>query len=172
MGMLALEMGDRVTARSALMAVVTLPLPLKVHLGALGSLAIVAAGHDDEKPILDWAISEVVRLRNSVAPRFGFAQALLECAIALRAAGRIEEAKSFRDEASGLARLHGFNELLYRADEMEEIGRLADRVRGGAKADVDTPAFSTGRSGEIVSSVRELEPAQLPRHVMAAPALT
>lgn len=172
MAMLMLEIGDRVSARAAFSAIVTLPLPPKTHLAALGGLALTVAGHDEDRELLDWAIEQVLALRHAVVPQYAIGLALLECAIALRAADRLEESARFRDECLALSRRHGFSELIYRAGEMEGIGELADRVREQELHAQGTAAEVTGSAATrmIVVSLRSMEPAQLPEHLLLAAA--
>ena len=166
LGQVMLDMGDHRSARAAFAAVLSQPNPPKLLLATLGSFAVTAAYGDEGKPdytALEWAVAEVVRLRDWVAPRFSYASSLLDCAIALRDAGRIDDARRVRDELLEIARTRGYHELAYRAESLD----LAH-----PPAALSPPAGTRSpKIARIVTSVRRLEPPQLPEHVLlAAPA--
>lgn len=156
LGQLFLEMGDALSARAAHAAVTQLEAPPHVLLAALGGLAVSAAA-TREAHLMDWAISEIESLRDRVVPPFAMATAFLDAAIALRDAGRFDEARRFRDETIAIAERHRYNEIAYRAEALAvDAGPVAE------------PASVDSSSERIVRTVRGLEPRRLPKHVRVA----
>jgi tetratricopeptide (TPR) repeat protein len=153
-GQLLFDMGDIRSARTAFAAVVGLDARPHIHLAALGGLAMSAATSGDAAT-MEWAIAEILRLRDSVAPRYAVTMALVEAAIALRDIGRVDDAARMRDEALSLAVAHRFNELSHRAETLELTPMPAP------------PSPAITHSG-LVESLRGLEPVRLPRHVAVA----
>ena len=157
LGQLLFEMGDVDSARSAFAAVINRRLPLHVLLAALGSLATTTAFSEADRPTLEWAVQEVVSLRDraKATVKWAYASALLDCAVALRDAGDSVRARELRDEALAISRVHRLNALLYRAECLE-----LDLVSPApVSAKIESPTT------EIVRSVRGLAPRRLPRHV-------
>ena len=165
-GQLLLERGDRVTARAAFAAVLAEPHSARVILAALGGFALTSALDASQRADLEWAVREVERFRDSAAPPYSYATALLECATALRDAGRPRDAERLRVELVSIARAHGFNELAYRGEDLRaEPARTA-----GVEPSAEDASRASPRSAEIIASVRELAPARLPAHVRLAAA--
>lgn len=161
LGQVMLDAGDYRSARAAFAAVLSQPSAPKLLLATLGSFAVTAAHGDDGQPdfvALDWAVAEVLRLRDWVAPRFSLASSLLDCATALRDAGRFDDARRTRDEALALARAHGYHELAHHAESLALAPPTAPAAQASSRA--------SAKSARIVTYVRRLEPAQLPEHVL------
>jgi tetratricopeptide (TPR) repeat protein len=155
LGQLLFEMGDIDSARAAFAAVVNRPLPARIMLATLGSLATVASLSPTHRSTLNWAVQEVLSLRGRQTVPWSYAAALLDCAVALRDVGDVARASELRDEAVMISRTHRFNALLYRGEaiQLDVVSAAPERA----------PVASA--TTEIVRSVRRLAPRRLPRHV-------
>lgn len=156
-GQLLLEAGEPHAAHAALAHVLTHKLPARIILPALGGLAVAAARlGPDYAATLDWAVGEVRRAEDSVAHRFAYAAALLECASALTIVSRSRDAERLRLAALQLATQYGFHEIEFDAEALDTSPGVSVE-RGDRQI--------TSHAVEIVDSVRGLRPPRLPRHV-------
>lgn len=155
LGQMLFEMGDTEGARAAFAAVVSRPLSADMLLAALGSLALTVAVSETDRKTFEWAVSEIQSFRESTASQWSYASALLDCTIALRDAGRIDEAREMHRELLTLSRTHGFHALAYRAESIALDAAPSRPER----------TFAGTSTREIIRSVRELAPRRLPRHV-------
>jgi tetratricopeptide (TPR) repeat protein len=155
LGQLLFEMGDVDAARAAFTAVVSRTMPSYRMLSALGSLASVTALSPANRETLDWAVAEVEGFRNSGVSPWAYADALLDCVVALRDVREVVRARSLLDEALVIAKAHGLHALQFRAEAIELAAVTSQPERAAVAA--------TGI--EIVRSVRRLAPRRLPRHV-------
>ena len=119
-------------------------------LPALGGLAIASALTANEGHTR-WAAKEIKRLQSLEGPRYAVAHALFEAATALRIVNRAEDAERFLKTATGFSRLHGFYEILYKADSLNELVR--PRIELGVDA------------RNVAREIAEMEPRHLPPHV-------
>ncbi len=147
--------GHVAAARAAFAAVVARELPTRVMLPALGGLALACAAVGDAASVR-WAAREVKRCPQASAPRYALASALLECATALAAVGRVDEGRPHRIAALQLARAHGFFEIAYRAEELESSAQFREPA---------VPVPLATRATSIAQRMSVLEPRRLPRHV-------
>jgi tetratricopeptide (TPR) repeat protein len=155
LGQLLLEMGDIDAARSAFTAVVSRALPPVPLLAALGSLASATALSPTHRETLEWAVTEVERFRRSRVSPWAYADALLDCVVALRDVSELPRARSLLDEVLAITKAHGFHALQFRAEaiELRAVTSRPERARVAANAT------------EVVRLVRRLAPPRLPRHV-------
>jgi hypothetical protein len=132
--------------------------PARLLLNALGGLAIASA-HLGKEATVEWSVREVWTARRSMVPRYELAQALLECAVALKTLRRDEDAERYRDAAHHIASAEGFHELAFRATELSRLSAVS-------------PASLRRPAAAVAREVSALEPEQLPAHVAfdAAPA--
>jgi tetratricopeptide (TPR) repeat protein len=158
LGNLLLESGQPDVARACFALVMERATSAHVLLPSLGGLARASALTRREATV-EWAVREVWRARDSSAPRYAVASALLECADALRTTGRAQDAKRYRAAAAELAQRGGFHELVLKSEQLPAPAQPA-------------AARVTGDAGRILQSLAGLEPGRLPEHLefQAAPA--
>jgi tetratricopeptide (TPR) repeat protein len=116
-GQLLLEAGHSEPAAAAFMRLVSLPLPARILLPALGGLAL-ASSRSRAVDRTIWAAREVQRLHDSTVPRFPLASALLECAQSLALVGEVARSRTCIRVAVDLAERHGFFEVSVKAERM------------------------------------------------------
>jgi len=155
LGQVFLEAGHPEPARCAFAAIVSLSLPRRVILPALGGLALASA-RSNQNQTLDWAVREVVRAESSQSLRYPVASALLECAMALEIAQRRAEAEGCRSAALQIARTHGFHEIAYLAEELR-AGHAAPETKVASNLDY--------RTARVAREVSWMEPERLPAEI-------
>jgi hypothetical protein len=101
---------------------------------------------------------EISRARRETPPSYQLAEALLECAMALRLLDRNKDAVAFLGGAREIADANGYHELRFRLDNLEQAG-AAEPAR---RSKVASP------SAQLARDVAALEPERLPAHVRFA----
>lgn len=157
-GQVLFEAGHLAEARAGFAAVVARELPVHILLAALGGLALTSA-ETDQAETTKWAAAEIERLADSHAPRYSIAIALLESAIALHRIGDREVADRHRAGAIQLGKVHGFHEIVFRAESISarpSADHAPERI------------VLTGVAAKVATHVAWMEPSRLPNHVAAA----
>lgn len=150
-GQTMLEAGHPSLARASFAAVTTRATAPRVVLAALGGLALASARESREATV-EWAVREVRRAVRVVGRTYELAEALVECAIALRILGRVQESERCRVDALEIATAQRFNELVF----------LAERVSAATPA--SRKAAPIGER-PLTQAIAALEPERLPGQI-------
>jgi len=159
LGQMLLDMDMPAAARAAYKALFARTSLPRIVLPALGGYAAASAAVDrvDE---LQWAASEVVLAVAVGHPPYETANALLECAGAMKSVGLEDHARGLLREAIRLAGRHGYHEIAVRAEWAQGI---VGTPAGPARCERSPGPGAVA----IVGAISALEPAERPAHVLA-----
>jgi len=154
-GQLLLEAGHLALAERAFISVLCRPLPVRIVLPALGSLAIVAAHRGDAARVC-WVYSELERLEaTTITPPYDLAKALLETASALALVRRSSEVERAVETAVRIAQCHGYYEIIVKADD----------VRHARGSELRAHRQPTAGALRLTAYMETAEAEDLPEHV-------
>ncbi|HKW09904.1 MAG TPA: hypothetical protein VJO33_05955, partial [Gemmatimonadaceae bacterium] len=154
-GHLLLEAGYVTLAERAFTSVLRRPLPARIVLPALGSLASAAA-HRGDTARVRWVYSELERLSLApIAPPYDLANALLATASALAVVRQIPDAERALETAVRIAESRGYHEIIVKADDVR-------RARGSKLPERQQPTDGALRLTDYIETE---EAEDLPDHV-------
>ena len=154
LGQALLDSGHTDVARAVFSSVVSREVPPRVLLPALGGLALSSADARHRESVR-WAARQTRSIDERAVPRYALASALVECAIALARIGDERESDALRTKGLGIARAHGFHEIVYRADELQA---LVGKER-------EPPPALRKRAAAVVRELEWMEPERLPERI-------
>jgi tetratricopeptide (TPR) repeat protein len=150
--------GNFAAARASFAVVLTRPQPARICLPALGGLAVAASKLDDHDT-LNWSTTQLLREVDRTNQPFEVSGALVECGVALLAAGRFAQAAECRARAIEIAGSFGYREVLKRAEAID--------LSASQHASTPTLTMDLGlRARGIVRKVEAMNPSRLPDHVL------
>lgn len=154
LGQLLFDSGHAEGARAAFSALFVRTRSPRHILPAVGGFALASAQLGADRDVR-WAANEAIRAVELRHPPYQTAQALVDCAAAMRVIGEMEMARELAERADAIAAAHGYHELAFQAASTRDT------------VDREVARTSTAAT-DVTSAIVRLRPERLPDHVVTA----